>query len=219
MIVRKALLVACAAALTTTPAWAAQGRAPSTPVGPPAERPARNANPGTGDRSPKAGDRGPGSQQGAGERSARGRPDHPAKSRRCKPRRVAYVAAGTLLGHTLVLDGAEPIPTVSAAAAADGPDRPTYSGEVTIDVKRTNRHARPDKGTTKTYVLEGARVLLRIPDLNGDEVVDLADVVPDSRAKVIGKVTKLPRRCDQTGFEPELTIRKLLIHPPRPAAE
>lgn len=205
MTVRKVLLAASAAALTASPAWALPGRAPSndgtghapstTPVGPPA--------------SPGA-PGGDGSQAGGGSRS-----DRSGRSRRCTPRRVAYVAAGTLTGHTLVLDGGEPTPTIARASAGRSP-KPTYSGDVTIDVKRTNRHARADKGTTKTYTLDHGRVLLGLEDQNGDGVVDLGDVLPGSRAKVIGKITKLPPRCDKTGFEPQLTIQKLIVHAPAP---
>ena len=110
----------------------------------------------------------------------------------------------------------EPTPTV-ATTSADRPARPTYSGDVTIDVTRANRHARADKGTTKTYALDHARVLLALDDQNGDGSVDLADVLPGSRAKVIGTITRLNRRCDQTGFTPVLRIRKLIVHAPKAA--
>jgi len=86
---------------------------------------------------------------------------------------------------------------------------------VTIDVTRTNRHARTDKGRTVTYTLDHARVVLALEDQNGDGRVDLGDVLPGSRAKVIGKITKLRRGCDQTGFTPQLTIRKLIVHAPK----
>jgi hypothetical protein len=163
MILRKALIVACAAALSASPAWA---------------HPGRDDHPG------------------------RGHGNHPAQSHRCAPHKVGYVAAGTLVSHTLVLD----------AGAT------TYSGDVTIDVTRTNKHARADQGTTKTYTLDHARVVLGLDDQNADGRVDLADVAPGSRVKVIGSVTKLSRRCDQTGFTPELKIRKLIVHAPRAPA-
>lgn len=181
MILRKALLVASAAALTAAPAWAHPG----------SDHPRGNSDH-------------PAHEHGSGGHRQ-------GRSHRCVAHRVAYVAAGTLVGHTLVLDSAAPTPTVSAADA-DAADKPTYSGDVTIDVKRTNRHARADKGTTKTYALDHAHVVLGLDDQNGDGRVDLADVLPGSRAKVIGSVTKLSRRCDQTGFTPVLTIRKLIVH-------
>jgi len=157
MIVRKILVVACAAALTTSPAWAHPGRG--------------------GSDAPRGG-----------------------RSHRCTPHRVGYVAAGTLASQTLALDG-------DARA-----DKPTYSGDVTIDVTRANRHARADKGTTKTYTLDHARVVLGLDDQNRDGRVDLADVVPGSRVRVIGKITVLRRACDQTGFTPQLRIGKLIVH-------
>lgn len=177
MIVRKALLTACAMALATTPAWAHPERGP------------------------------------AREQHARS----PSRSHRCTPHGIAYVAAGTLKSQTLVLDGSgAPGPTV-ATTSADRPAKPTYSGDVTIDVTRTNRHARADKGTTKTYTLDHARVLLALGDQNGDGKVDLTDVLPGSRAKAIGTITKLGRHCDQSGFAPQLTIQKLIVHAPKPA--
>jgi hypothetical protein len=163
MIVRKILVAACAAALTTSPAW------------------------------------------------AHGRDDHPtppARSHKCTPHRVAYVAAGTLVDQALVVD---------AAAAARGGSKPTYSGDVTIDVTKTNHAAKGDKGTTKTYTLDHARVVLGLDDQNNDGRVDLADVARGDRVKVIGKLTKLRRGCDQTGFTPQLTIGKLIVHAPKAA--
>ena len=160
MIARKIALVACAAALTTSPAW------------------------------------------------AHGRGDHPtapARSHKCTPHKVAYVAAGTLADQTLVVD---------AAAAARGGSKPTYSGDVTIDVTKANHAAKGDKGTTKTYTLDHARVVLGLDDQNNDGRVDLADVARGDRVKVIGKVTKLAKTCDQTGFTPALTIKKLIVHAP-----
>jgi len=160
MIARKIALVACAAALTTSPAWA-HGRDDH--------------------------------------------PNHPARSHKCTPHKVAYVAAGTLVDQTLVID---------AATAARGGSKPTYSGDVTIDVTKGNKAAKGDKRTTKTYTLDHARVVLGLDDQNGDGRVDLADVARGDRVKVIGKVTKLRRGCDQTGFTPALTIKQLIVHAP-----
>jgi hypothetical protein len=160
MIARKIALVACAAALTTSPAW------------------------------------------------AHGSDDHPtapARSHRCMPHKVGYVAAGTLRSQTLAVD---------VATADDSTSKPTYSGDVTIDVTKANHAAKGDKGTTKTYTLDHARVVFGLDDQNADGRVDLADVAAGDRAKVIGKVTKLAKRCDQTGFTPELTIKKLIVHAP-----
>jgi hypothetical protein len=118
------------------------------------------------------------------------------------------VAAGTLVSQTLVVD---------AAAADRGGAKPTYSGDVTIDVKRANHAAKGDKGTTKTYTLDHARVVFGLDDQNSDGRVDLSDLAAGDRVKVIGKVTKLAKRCDQTGFTPTLTIKKLIVHEPAQA--
>jgi hypothetical protein len=135
--------------------------------------------------------------------------DHPAQSHTCKPHKVGYTASGALIAHTLVLD--------AAAAGNGGSDQPAYSGDVTVDVTRANKHARADKGTSKTYTLAGTRIVLDLEDQNGDAVVDLGDVVAGVDVKVIGKVTKAKKRCDQTGFTPELTIKKLIVRAPQPA--
>jgi len=139
---------------------------------------------------------------------AHGRDDHPTaptRSHKCTPHKVAYVAAGTLADQTLVVD---------AAAAARGGSKPTYSGDVTVDVTKANHAAKGDKGTTKTYTLDHARVVLGLDDQNNDGRVDLADVARGDRVKVIGKVTALSKKCDQTGFTPTLTIKKLIVHAP-----
>jgi hypothetical protein len=210
MTVRKILLAACAAALTTSPAWALPGRVPSNdgtghaPSTVPAGSP---TDPGSSQDAP--GSRGQGGS--SGQHHGRGR------SHRCVAHGVAYVAAGTLVSQTLVLDGSGG-PTPSVAAAADAgrgrSARPTYSGDVTIAVTRTNAHARPDKGTTKTYTLDHARVLFGLADQNGDGSVGLDDLAAGDRVKVIGKVTVLRRGCDQTGFTPAITIGKLIVHAP-----
>jgi hypothetical protein len=125
-------------------------------------------------------------------------PTPPARSHKCTPHKVGYVAAGALSAQTLAQDaGAK-----------------TYSGDVTIDVTKTNHAAKGDKRTTKTYTLDHARVVLGLADQNGDGRVDLGDLVAGDRAKVIGKVTVLSKKCDQTGFTPQLTIRKLIVHGP-----
>jgi hypothetical protein len=174
MTVRKVLLAACAAALTSSPAWAHPGRSPS--------------NDGTGHGKS-------GGQHG--------------KSHRCVAHGVAYVAAGTLVSQALVLDGGQTSPASSRHGT-----RPTYSGDVTIAVTRTNAHAHADKGTTKTYTLDHARVLFGLADTNNDGSVGLDDLAAGDRVQVIGKVTVLRRGCDQTGFTPAITISKLIVHAP-----
>lgn len=181
MTVRKVLLAACAAALTTSPAWAHPGRGPSN------------------DGTAPTGTTGRGN--GGGQHG---------KPHRCVAHRVAYVAAGTLVSQTLVLD---------TPAPSDRSSRPTYSGDVTISVTRTNHWARGDTGTSKTYTLVHARVALGLADQNNDGSVGLDDLAAGDRVKVIGKVTVLRRGCDQTGFAPTITIQRLIVHAPAPSRQ
>ena len=172
MTVRKILLAACAAALTTSPAWA---------------HPTGTTGHGKSD-----------SQHGT--------------SHRCVAHRVGYVAAGTLVGQTLVLDGSSTPPATTSSV--HGHPRPTYSGDVTIAVTRTNHWARGDKGTTKTYTLARARVVFGLRDQNRDGSVGLDDLAAGDRVRVVGKVTVLRRGCDQSAFTPTIAIRQLIVHAP-----
>lgn len=163
MLVKKALLVACAAALTTTPAWAQPAQTPT--------------------------DKG----------SSHASPSHDltgahGKSHKCKAHKVAYVATGTLVSQTLAKD-------------ADG----GYSGDVVVNVTRTNRHAKADKGTQVTYTLADTPVVLDVADLNANGVA-LDDLVAGNVVKVIGKVTTLAKKCDQSTFRAEKTIRRVAFH-------
>jgi len=198
---------------TTTPG---AEHAPSTvPVGPPSTTPNDSENPGSANRSSNGqghaggGEHGGkqnrshndagngGSNPGAGHRPT-GKPPHPSQSRRCTPHNVAYIAAGTLLKQTLSKDG-----TAN-----------TYSGELEVAVKRTNRHAAADRDTTKTYKVEHIHVTFALADVNNDGGVGLDDVQVNDRVKLIGKITVLAKRCDQSGFTATLTIAHIVLHPP-----
>jgi hypothetical protein len=217
MIVRKVLLIASAAALMSTPAWALPSQAPSnqgtahapstTPVGPPSTTPNNTDNPGTANRSPN-GDKS--HKKGAGEKSDHSsgnhssgnhdhsnNPSHPSKSHKCKPHNVAYVASGTLVSQTLTKN-------------PDG----THSGEVSVVVKHTNHHAAGDRGTTKTYKLENVHVTFGLADTNNDGTVGLDDLKEGDRVKLIGKITALAKKCSQSGFTATTTIRRIVFHAP-----
>ena len=88
----------------------------------------------------------------------------------------------------------------------------TYSGAVTVDVTHTNRHAASDEGMTKTYTLTDARVKLRVADIDHDGSVGLDDLVAGDRVKVIGTITTLPKKCNQSGFTAQTTIHKVIFH-------
>ena len=124
-----------------------------------------------------------------------------AKSKRCAPRKVAYVAHGLYVSSEL-----------TQVAGADTPalrdDR--WDGTIVVDVKRTNKMARADKGTQKTYTVAGVRV--RYADRNDDGTAD--PPVAGDRVKVDGKITRLRGGCDATEFEPTLKVKSVKFLPP-----
>src|SRR3954447_5279142 len=117
-------------------------------------------------------------------------------SKSCTPRKKAYVAAGT----------------VEAAALTKNADG-TYDGTLTVAVTKTNHHARPHKGTSQTYTLDDAKV--KLADADGNGTIDAADAQPGQRAKVIGKITVLKKRCDASAFTPTVTVRKATLRLPK----
>jgi hypothetical protein len=107
------------------------------------------------------------------------------------------VASGTLVSQTLTKN-------------ADG----SYSGEVTVKVKRTNHHGAGDEGTTKTYKAENVHVTFGLADTNSDGSVGLDDLKAGDRVKLIGKITALAKKCSQSGFTATTTIRKIVFNAP-----
>jgi hypothetical protein len=190
MIFPKTLLAAGAVALMSTAAWAlpsqastnANGHAPSSvPVGPPSTTPVgpqdHPSNHSDGHATP-------------------GGPGEHGNSHKCKPQRVGFVVAGTLVSQTLTKN-------------EDG----TYSGELKVTVKHTNHHAAGEEVTTeKTYSLTAVHVGFGLADTNSDGSVGLDDLKPGDPVLLIGKVTKLVRKCDHTGFSPHKTIRMVVFH-------
>jgi hypothetical protein len=108
----------------------------------------------------------------------------------CTPIQVAYVSYGTLVDGALV-------------ANPDG----TYSGSLTVAVSRTNEHANADLGVATAYTLDSAAL-----HLHGQ---DPAALTVGSRVKLIGKITVLPKHCDQTGFVPTTVIERGFIKSPK----
>jgi hypothetical protein len=131
------------------------------------------------------------------------KPPHPAKSHKCQPHKVAYVARGTLVSQSLTQ-------TAGGSTAKRSDDR--YSGDLTVDVTKTNRHAK--KGT-QSYTLADARVKFHVPDRTGDGKRNQDDLLAGDRVKLIGKITALSKKCDQTGFTPTVTIRKVEFKAPK----
>jgi hypothetical protein len=118
-------------------------------------------------------------------------PTQAPTSSKCTPHGVAYRVSGTLVSGALTKN-------------TDG----TYSGDLTVHVSKANKHAKADKGTDKTYTLDHAKA-----KLHG---ADPAALATGSRVNVKGKVTKLAKKCDQTGFTAVTTIKKADIKPPKP---
>jgi hypothetical protein len=188
MILKKAMLLGAAMALASTPAWALPSNEHAH-KGNHHPTPNDKSNPGSSKRS-ESGDKHAGGAENKGKGNGKG------KSHKCTPHRVAYVASGTLVSDTLTENANH-----------------TVSGEVTVEVLRTNHHARADKGTTKTYTVENAHVTLVVPDSDKDGTVAVDDLVAGDRVKVIGKVTTVAKKCK--AGESKLTVRKLVFHGPR----
>ena len=155
----------------------------------------------------------PGSQRSAQGKAHEQGSAHRASSRadgskgkgRCAPRSVGYVASGDFVSSTLVQTQG------SDTADVSGDDR--WSGALVVAVKRTNHHARADKGTTKTYTLKDAKVRLADRDDDGTRDVPVAG----DRVRVQGKITRLNRGCEAAAFSPQLTIRSVGFHEPKSA--
>jgi len=189
MIVKKILLAAAAGALMAGPAWALPGLAPAAEGKGhrPSTTPNNTHNPGSSRRSS-------GGTENTGGKGAK--PSKSGRSHKCKPHKVGYVASGTLVSQALTKN-------------ADG----SYSGEVTVEVKHTNHHAKADKGT-KAYKLENVDVTFGLADTNSDGSVGLDDLKAGDRVRLLGRITVLAKKCNQTGFTPTTTIRHLVFHAP-----
>ena len=212
MTVKRILLAASAAAVMSISAWALPGLAPANEGKghSPSTTPNNANNPGSSHRSPEGTENtgGKGNQSNGNQRNGnqgkgnegkgnQGKPSHPGSSHKCKPHKVAYVASGKLVSQTLTKN-------------ADG----SYSGEVTVEVKRTNHHAASDQGTTKTYKPENVHVTFGLADTNGDGSVGLDDLKAGDRVRLIGKITALAKKCSQSGFTATTTIREIVFNAP-----
>ena len=116
-------------------------------------------------------------------------PSHPASSEKCEAHKVAYIASGTF---------------VSWAATQTGKD--TYTGTITVNVTKTNHHAKAQKGTQYTYTLSNSKVVFgkgANPPAAGDRVV------------VIGKITEVAKKCTDQSAAGTITVRKVEIRVPK----
>jgi hypothetical protein len=213
MTLRKILLAASTGAMLSMPAWALPSQTladhgpSSTPAGPPQQTPNDNENPGKGHHG-KGGDNpsgsngsqgNSGSDNGGNGGSRHHHPSHPGNSNMCVAHEVAYVASGTLLSWTLTKD--------SSAS--------TYSGELEVEVTKTNHHALADAGKTVKYKVSGVNVNFVVADTDKDGTVEPDDLVKGDRTRLIGKITRLAKKCSQTGFIAVTTIERINFHEPR----
>lgn len=112
-------------------------------------------------------------------------PSHPAKSHKCAPHRVAYIASGQF---------------VSWAATQSGSG--TWTGTITVHVTRSNHHAASDKQGDVTYTLSNTKVSFGAganPPVAGDSV------------HLIGSISEAAKRCTPSGSAQPVTVRKLHI--------
>ncbi len=120
----------------------------------------------------------------------------PGGSHKCKPHGIAFVLTGELGSQALTKN-------------SDG----TYSGEVTLkEVTHTNHHA---KGTKAPYTekLTNVHVTFGLADTNNDGSVGLDDLKEGDGVKLIGKITRIAKKCHNT-FEAKITIRKVVFSAP-----
>jgi hypothetical protein len=141
-----------------------------------------------------------------GVAGAKGKPEHPggsgavhADANRCKAHNVAYVVSGTLAAPATLTQTAG---TDTPADASD--DR--YSGALSVTVTKTNKHAR---GATspQTYTVSDIRL--------GKGLTAAAPA--GTAVKVIGKITKISKKCDQAGAG-VVTPRKAILRVPKAAS-
>jgi hypothetical protein len=121
----------------------------------------------------------------------------PDKSHKCTPQTVGYNASGILVSQALTQ-------TRGAGTPQRSDDR--YSGTLTVTVKKANHHSATGD---QTYTLDNARV--KFYDANGDGTADQPKA--GDRVKVQGTTTKLAKKCDQTGFTPTITVRRVAFKP------
>jgi hypothetical protein len=126
-------------------------------------------------------------------------PAKPAKPAKCDPHAVGYNARGTLVSSSLTQSAGQ-------ATAKKGDDR--YDGTVTVDVTKAN-HKAPTG--VQTFTLTGARV--RFGDADHNHVADVP--AAGDRVKLHGKITRLRKGCDATGFTPTITVRSVRFRAPK----
>jgi hypothetical protein len=128
--------------------------------------------------------------------------DHQGTGHKCKVHKVGYHAKGTLVSQALTQ-------TQGVATPTDKRDD-RYSGDVTVNVTKANHHA-PTGAQTFTVT----DVKVRYYDANHDGTKDVP--VAGDTVRIYGRITKLAKRCDQTGFVPTVTVKRIQFKQAKPA--
>lgn len=84
---------------------------------------------------------------------------------------------------------------------------------LTVEITHANHHAAGDKAT-KTYTVTNVHVTFGLADTNNDGSVGPDDLKVGDQVKVIGKITALAKKCNQSGFTATTTIRKVVFKAP-----
>ncbi len=79
-----------------------------------------------------------------------------------------------------------------------------------MNVKRANHHGATG---SQTYTVDNGRV--RFYDANHDHAADTPKA--GDRVKVKGRITRLGKKCDSSGFTPTVTIRRVEFKPAKAA--
>jgi hypothetical protein len=122
------------------------------------------------------------------------KPAHPPKPAKCKVHSVGYNAKGTLESQSLTQ-------TKGADTATKSDDR--WSGDITVTVTKANHKGLTGPG--QSFTLDNAKVRWYDADHNGTADTPAAG----DRVGLHGKVTKLGKKCDQTGFTATVTVKKV----------
>jgi hypothetical protein len=134
---------------------------------------------------------------------AMAKPDKPKpKPSKCQPHAVGYNAKGSLVSQSLTQ-------TAGAGTATRHDDR--YGGTLTVNVTKANHHSATGQ---QTYTVANARV--HFYDADHNHVADVPKT--GDRVKIHGKITRLRKKCDATGFTPVISVGKIDFKASKPSS-
>jgi hypothetical protein len=118
---------------------------------------------------------------------------------RCAPHSARFRAKGLLVSESL---------TQTAGTGTPGKHDDRYSGNVVVDVQKAH-HAPTGQ---QTFTLDNDKV--KFYDADHNHAAD--DPKAGDRVKVKGKITRLHKGCDTTGFTPTVDVQKVDFRPAAP---